>query len=30
MRALQTVKTNVDRILGDNSLTAERETEKNR
>ena len=30
MRALQTAKANVDRILGDNSLTAERETEKNR
>lgn len=30
MRSLQTAKANVDRILGDNSLTAERETEKNR
>ena len=30
MRALQTAKANVDRILGDNSLTAERETVKNR
>ena len=28
MRALQTAKANVDRILGDNSLTAERESEK--
>ena len=28
MRSLQTAKANVDRILGDNSLTAERETEK--
>ena len=30
MRALQTAKANVDRILGDNSLTEEIETEKNR
>ena len=28
MRSLQTAKANVDRILGDDSLTAERETEK--
>ena len=28
MRSLQTAKANVDRILGDNSLTAERESEK--
>ena len=28
MRALQTAKANVDRILGNNSLTAERESEK--
>ena len=28
MRSLQTAKANVDRILGDNSLTAEREFEK--
>ena len=30
MRSLQTAKANVDRILGDNSLTAERETERDR
>ena len=30
MRSLQTAKANVDRILGDNSLTEEIETEKNR
>ena len=28
MRSLQTAKANVDRILGDNSLTAARESEK--
>ena len=28
MRSLQTAKANVDRILGDDALTAERETEK--
>ena len=28
MRSLQTAKANVDRILGDNSLTMERESEK--
>lgn len=28
MRSLQTAKANVDRILGDDSLTAERESEK--
>ena len=28
MRSLQTAKANVDRILGDNSLTEERESEK--
>ena len=28
MRSLQTAKANVDRILGDNSLTSERESEK--